>query len=169
MANLIGQGILTAGTAAGVAAPSAALVTLPANCEIFLDVFNNHTTPASLAPAPTVVGTGGETWHLLDTLTTGAANPTNRLARYYTMVTANTATTVQMTFSGAQTQIAWSMQFNSGVKTAGVDGFGALGQHLTGANLAAATTLSITLSALLNPRNALRAAFLSSQGATAFT
>ena len=132
--------------------------TLPENTLCFLDVKNFHAVPANLSGAPSVAGTGGETWHPLPgggTTTAGGASPTIRHSRFYTMVAADAATTVTSTFSPSQQASACTLTWVGGVDCSGVDGAGALGQTPAPVNGAGAsvTTLSIALGAFLDPRN----------------
>jgi hypothetical protein len=162
MSNTINAGLLTSGGANAVSAPPTASIVLPANCLCFLDVLNRHSTSASLAAAPTLTGTGGETWHLLPggSITTGAASPNIRVSRYYTMVSSDVTTVVTMTFSVAQTGILWNVRWISGCKTGGVDGANAIGQIVTGASSSNVTSLPLSITAFANPRNALFAAYV---------
>ncbi len=140
-------GHLTHGSAAAAATPSAASITLPENTLIIAEVANYHSTAASLAAAPTLTGTGGETWVPIDDVDSGGGAPTRRISRFRTMVAAEVASIVTMTFSGAQTNVGWSIDWYGSVDTSGSDGAGAVGTTDTANSTGVAqTSLPVPLS-----------------------
>lgn len=152
---------LTSNSAATTAATVLSLVTLPTNCLVLLDVVNYHVTAGSLAAAPVISSTGGETWVLVADVTTGGT-PNRRITRWRTMVATDVGSIVTITFAGSQTNITYAMSAYSGVHTSGLWGAGAVGQIVTGNSAGAnVTTLTLPLGAQADIRNGLSAFFLS--------
>lgn len=165
MTALLRSGSINTTVAAGATsvAPS---VLLPANLPIIIEVFNRHSTPASLSTIG-LSDSAGTTFTQIVSVLDGNASPTRRLTRFRALVPVNKATDTitAVALNGiAQTEIGIRILYASGADVSGSNASGACVQTVTG-NTAGGTATSLSIAISMSAGDGALATFASAVAA----